>query len=1599
MPDDTSASVQLTPDQFSATLLELTGDLDKADVLQQCIPPWLLKAKPELLEQLEKVHELAGLHEPKVKAILERIKSLDTFCAEELTQGLKSRFGVTLDVKHDYLHLPWVWIDPAPSPLSLHQPQVVVETRTLLQAAMQNFSEEEAQGGRFPRDSDVHRSDTGALVPEISVPAFATLCRELDLGQRYQLHLRAAVNQALPLADERLHNPDASEIKQLKVYDMAVDVYLAYLRGDIGEPVFKLLLGLTRQGPNVTQSTIASLTLDDQPLLCQGLSVHDCCLWGVVVFSLAAIDEHPATRCIVYMPGEPHRPIFEYPTFAEFQLYLRLKLHVKSYADFFVRYLDEASRKDFFSGFTTHKSLGLIKPLAINSGLFQFFFNSMVGKLQKDSRVLAVPTADFDQAVRDQRWQYYESLGLDLLNLAGFFVPVIGQLMMGVAMGQMLGEIYEGVQDWRHHDRSSALSHLRAVLEGVASMAAFAAGGKIVGAVRRAARDHVAAFDDVEAIENTDGQPRLWRPSLKPYAQPVAVKEPDAQGFFRQAGQQLISIDGLAYAVRFDPLKGQWCIRHPSRLQAYSPPVVHNGAGGWRSFHERPQQAWNSSLYGLRRLDPSLTDLADGRLEQVRQASDVQLSQVQQWGQENLKLPASFQDNIQWFALDQKINDLIWRLEKRQPFTRESLDLQLEAVPLMPGWPRGRYLEVLDAEGHVTATFPADARIDNELSVAITHDQLEEGEVLLGVADGLYQRELDVLMGETPAMTGETAGEALARRLAYTLKIDCKPLHRRLYAAYDRALGPEQARLIEEVPGLPAKIAGELIANASSVDRVHLRNERRVPLALAQAAREATAQIQRERLMASFHLPELADARAHGFSLRLLQQLPEWPSGLQLQLREGSISGNVLEEVGAAIATQSRTVVKDGEQYAAFERDGRALGESFSGPQGFYRATLQALPVSMRTALDIGGSGLSDAQRLRYQLLDQALAARGKVPAEPVSSIAACQVIDPPPLPTPTRVPRVMVRKVMTLYPFFSEREARQMIEGLGADDVSRATMVRQREQQLARLEAVLKAWVQQDAEMRKLPGHLEDYRHSRQQVADRLRSAWRHQTHLPGARRAAVYGLSLDNMRVGKLPTLPPDIEFGHVQRLSLKNMALDNDVAYFLKAFKGLHSVELDNNLLTWLPEVLSHMPSLEVLSLAQNRINLTHETTRKLQAMNGLRGLDLSSNPLGETPSVKQMDQLRSLNLRDTRARELPEGLLTRLHLEDANLRENNIVELPPELFTAPVAVTEKINLRLNPISVQSRMGLDEYRRRTGVGMGLQDDDIPMLSELRSRQSWLEGETADTYLARQAKWELLKDDWRSGDFFGVLRQMVNTPQYKQVRADLIRRVWQVMDAAIENNELRDLLFRLAEGEPNCVDAAAYSFSEMEVTVMLNKAMKEAGVTKPSVATLLKLGRGLFRLEQVDSISDVFSRRKNIADHLAVRLVYRSGLAKTLDLPGQPESITYREVGGVSQEDLTEAIAQVTTREISSDLARFLARQGFWVEYLKHQFAAEFSSVSRVYDTQYTALDSASGTYLAQALKLQADHQQARDQLVERLTRTVLADADKPLMLECPL
>jgi hypothetical protein len=68
-------------------------------------------------------------------------------------------------------------------------------------------------------------------------------------------------------------------------------------------------------------------------------------------------------------------------------------------------------------------------------------------------------------------------------------------------------------------------------------------------------------------------------------------------------------------------------------------------------------------------------------------------------------------------------------------------------------------------------------------------------------------------------------------------------------------------------------------------------------------------------------------------------------------------------------------------------------------------------------------------------------------------------------------------------------------------------------------------------------------------------------------------------------LPQLPVGVDFGHVRRLVLRNMDLDDQVGSFLERFKGVNMLDLAGNKLTQVPTVLSQMSLLRRLYLNCN------------------------------------------------------------------------------------------------------------------------------------------------------------------------------------------------------------------------------------------------------------------------------------------------------------------------------------------------------------------------------------------------------------------------------
>ncbi|WP_242205794.1 MULTISPECIES: NEL-type E3 ubiquitin ligase domain-containing protein [unclassified Pseudomonas] len=1593
-----SAKVK-TQQAILSTLLDATEDLDTARALQKSLPAHLLKAPAAALSALDQTSRDLHRIQSTVAADLLALKPLQAFCISELSEALKRKWSVTFDVEKDFLSLPGV--DCGCPAISTDENGIQTyphATPTLLQAAMQNFSEDEA-AENFPEGSFIRVHSAPDGVTGLTPKTFAAFCRTLDLGKRYQEHFQQVFGLLDSDGEVIVTSTMTADIAKMKKLLLQFDMHQAALKSHITLAGQRMLQTLIDEDGVASAQT---LRYGNRTLIMQGIRIFDSCVWGVVVFSARSVELYPDEWCLVYMAGEPERPLYEYSGFTAFKQYLTQQLKLKSYKDYLANSIDDDDKADFFKSVADSADLGHIKQVPITVALFEFMVQSHVGKVQLDARKLAVPTADVDEEVRKKRLLDFLQLGVTIVSVAGFIVPVLGQLMMGVAVGQLLGEVYEGVEDWRRGDHEQALSHLLSVAENIALMGVFAGGQKALGTLgKKLLRSHPEFFGEFAAVLNSAGKPRLWKPDLSRYEHSLpegVTVAPGSRDFYQIGGKTIARVEHRFFAGPYDSAAKVWRLEHAERARAYVPELVRHVEGGWRLPAEEPQQ-WSSAAYTLKRIDPQLSEFVDTDLDMLCRVSDTPHDALQQAFTDNLSLPVRLRETVERARIVRQLRQLTLELQSGETHSGQPVEEQLQALPKMSGWPADRYIEVTDAEGSVTATYPLTTVLDESLGVVVSEQQLARGQLLQTVVDGLYQNEVDALLGSKVAKSVEES--TLAKKLGAALKADHRAAFERMYQRYDQSDIDDVLKLRQVFADIPARYAQALIERAPSAQRLHLRSTGRVPLRLGQQVREAIDQVRLDRALAGFHWPRLANDDTDNLAIQLLPRLSGWDSRLRLELRDKALTGPILQAVGETSATPVNTcsLVKTAEGYEAFGGDGKTLGKVASGPDALYAAILKALPPRQRITAGYADPLPADSSRLRKQLLNTALEQReatartlARGTYEPRVVEPACMQGDHPP---PVKHPPALMRKVRKLYPRLSEAQASEFIEGLGQDLLTRATRVNELRRDLQSLREALFLWSEDTTAMSKLGGDLAEVRHSRQTMAELIEKGFRRFYSVNNEAGKSVGVLNLDGMRVGKLPTLPPGISFEHIQQLFMNDMALDDDVAHFLKSFKKLESLELDKNAITRLPEVLSHMPDLSRLSLAHNKLQLTEQTLAKLNGLRSLHHLNLNENPLGATPDVSQMFNLRRLLLEATGLTEMPKGLERLLYLDWTDLSRNQIKNLPDWLFKTPRRFSQTLNLRLNPLVDPSKTYLEIYRDNFGVGMGYLENDIARLNEQQARSLWLSEETGEVGVRRERIWNAFKDDSRADGLFHLLAELGDTADSEKVKKDMQRRVWAVLEAAESDSVLCDQILNVAATPINCTDSAAMNFSYLEVAVEVDRVTRLAGERITSARPLLELGRGLFRLEQLNDIALAHAAKVPAADPLEVSLAYRIGLAEALDLPGQPRNMLFGTLSTVTEADLEVAKNQVATAELSPKWLKFMSERSFWRAYLQRTFARKFSPLDDVYVPRMSALDAqkeelSDADYLSQAEVIKAERQSAIDDVVTNLTADALRVAD---------
>lgn len=635
------------------------------------------------------------------------------------------------------------------------------------------------------------------------------------------------------------------------------------------------------------------------------------------------------------------------------------------------------------------------------------------------------------------------------------------------------------------------------------------------------------------------------------------------------------------------------------------------------------------------------------------------------------------------------------------------------------------------------------------------------------------------------------------------------------------------------------------------------------------------------------------------------------------------------------------------------------------------------------------------------------------------------------------------IAQVRRMYPNYDIGQCRQYIWNLGAGaETELARLTRE----YTRLKEQLDGWVfsgggtrQRYMRMNRVLENLAQ-RDDRSMARTRILACWRRETPQKLAADGTPFGLEL-NLSDLTLPSIPDlDADFSHVGSLKLTHMNLSASPEGFLSGFRGLRWLDISDNQLRELPPAVGEMHGLTRLFLDNNQIRLTVDSARILSERTTLRALWMDGNPLGVVPDFSQIPDIRSLRLRATDIDHWPHGLGVQPLLDEIDLSNNQLSTLPADLI-APSDDQMARSARLfsitrvsnNPFTEATLQQVREHSARlqrdgflhdnrplrlTATALGLRSPVVVRLPGTQFER-WTEGLTQEQVGARTTQWITLRDQTGSEGFFQMLADMDTPPKGHE---DLQRRVWDVIDSITEPNAeseaLREEMFTWA-GRAACCDRAALSFSNLEIMQMVYRA-KASATQLDQGTTLLKLARGLFRLDEVEktALEDIANRTNAIQadpnlsaenrstlvgllEEVEIRLAYRYGLKgkDQLDLPGQPDQARFLSLGRVSQADLDATRSRILALNNSPQEFQALLSRDFWKDYVTSKHRAQFEALSKPFHEQLAQLSEqvdagglSRADYDAQAQSLQGQLGVAEAGLIELLTTTELEENPQP-------
>jgi hypothetical protein len=1414
-------------------------------------------------EHLETANTEAWNAQNDVDQLLDSLQDVRTFAAPLLNAALKEKYRLDLDVAGTYLRLyipkgtPWYVIDTSAA--------VTTRTVSLLDAAVHNFARSEI----FEAESDFitrpdHRGhfDILPIKRTMSIRQFQTLCRELDIGARYQRHLDSILLPADPVAAAVLQYMVTTNQKAA----LHATAHLALAKNDISRNAHSVVLRVF-EGQR-------GLTLDGKVMQAFDLAMMDTTLTGIVVFAPIEQQSRGTDRVIVYIPHDPEHPLKEYESITDFMQELTRQLRGDkvlpssglSYRQFFSQFVDQQQRGHFFADLgqrltrvkwhekhpldprPTWRDTPVGKPnlqfsvAPISRPLSEHLYQQALNKILNDAREIAVSTADTDSRARWAWWDNFKKIVSDIFNVvlmvATPFVPGLGELMLAYTAYQLTNDIVEGVVDLAEGLWAEAAEHVISVVTDIVQLAVFAAGGAIGNEFRLKLSPFI---ESTKPVQLANGETRLWNPDLTPYEQKkLALDEnssPDALGLHRLDDQTILPMDDRLYVVKKDPDTSEHRVLHPERPDAYAPKLTHNGRGAWLHEGENPR-TWDAVTL-MKRLGHS----TDG-------------------------------------------------------FTSE----QLQSILLISGVDEGALRRV-----HAESTPP-------------------------------------------PLLLDETL--------------------RRFKAADDTAApgsnDPNARQLQHAYPTLAADIAEALVAGARQNELDALSGQQRIPLNLEARARECVFEIRTTRAVEGFFKADRLSIDTERLTLNVLRLNTDTYKDLRIEVRDGSLGGELRCAVGPEDASIVRYLLRDSQgRYEVRDADNHLL----HGTADWYESILRALPNQQRWQL-----GYRPGQGAWFR---EWLIAKTEPPSErrtlllepsirPVAEPQTLLLLRGPKLSTEGAA---LYDRVTDLYPAMREREVDAFVRSLNARPDPFGVM-ESLEDELTLLRSTVQWWLEQ--KFPTLPDEPVIYRGTLKYIAERLLQCFERRAQVFDESSSLEGGYTLDlssefhHHKLERWWKELPDLKkyFDQVTTLALDNTQFSEGPGGLLKDLRNVRHLSARRCELRRLPEGVGKMHLLETLRLTDNRIQLTPESVEQLRNLTRLETLRLDNNPLGLSPNVERMPRLTVLNLSNTGLDTWPQGVFSKRRPRGffLDLQDNPITRVPkviPGSDGAMIIARTRVSAPDLPHTAQFE--ISEYRQSVGLPRRI----VFAPAAERARQKWPLADDSDLWGSapglgsyRAEAWDKLITEPNAEGFFSVIDNLTRSSDYRaggEWRKQLSTRVWNMIDAIDLDTRLREELFTMATAPTNCADAGAQLFNNMGIKVLASRAYSYSTYRAPLEKALVTLAKGAARLDRVDDIAraDIVGRSGN-PDEVEVYLAYETALADRLALPWQSESMLYRPIAGVSDAAIDQAFETVLSMEDGDGLVNAMLEQPFWDQYLRQTWPDEFHDNAQRYERLSNLLET---------------------------------------------